>query len=322
VEDPSTKRIRPVQAPTSLNEILPLPKNHPQPQSQQTVLKVNPAPNKKFSKDEKEKDTKDSTANKPNTQPQSVVSSPQISAPLPSASPEYQSDSSPPTSKSAPTGSNVESVRLQSGPAPGPQFPGPQFPPQPIAQFPSQYPGLPLGPLPQSPVPSYPPQPQIPYSSQLQSQIRYTQGPPYNNYPQSPPQPQPQSQTQPRFTQGQAGNQALGPWEPSKKNSSMLISGLPTPNSQWQRDLADIEDCEVIDINGADLHRNSWTETRKEEAERLLALSRGVKPTRISKRKGQITHLAFESEQQELLEQERRHAARLLRQQTRAKYGW
>jgi hypothetical protein len=115
------------------------------------------------------------------------------------------------------------------------------------------------------------------------------------------------------------------PWEESplqKTPSSVLVAGLPTPSVQWQRDLEEVDRfAEVVEIDGSSLHANSWSAAKKEEVERLLAVSRGVKPTRTSKRRGQITHLAFESEQQELLEKERRQATKILRQQSKTKFA-
>jgi len=155
--------------------------------------------------------------------------------------------------------------------------PGAQLPPELITPAPQSF-GPPFG---------YPPENFSPFT--------------YPSYPEPPPQ----------FG-------SIPPWEESplqKTPSSVLVAGLPTPSVQWQRELEEVDRfAEVVEIDGTSLHSNSWSNAKKEEVERLLAVSRGIKPSRTSKRRGQITHLAFESEQRELLEQERRQATRILRQ--------
>jgi len=99
---------------------------------------------------------------------------------------------------------------------------------------------------------------------------------------------------------------------------------LPVDSSkQLERDISNFVEVEVLDVRADELHQSNWTPTQREQAEKMFqVVTSAIKPSALSRRKGQITHLAVEAEQSERLEDERRNAQRLLRKQSAAKYGW
>jgi len=138
-----------------------------------------------------------------------------------------------------------------------------------------------------------PPNPNVDLYSSSPSGLQYQ---PFANYAQLPPVSVMQYQTQ------------LNSAEPLEK--------------KWAELHGVAEDSFQV-VNAAQLtDMGSFTPTDKAQLERMQKIGSKLTATAASKRTGHISHLMMEAEAAELLAEEQKAAARLIRKETRSRYGW
>jgi len=150
----------------------------------------------------------------------------------------------------------------------------------------------------------------------------------YEAYPEAPeafPQPNPNVDlysSNPSSLQYQPyGSYAPLPPVSVMQYQSMLNSAEPL-EKKWGEQRGVAEDTLQV-VNAAQLtDLGSYTPTDKAQLERMQKIGSKLSATAASKRTGHISHLMMEAEAAELLAEEQKATARMIRKETRSRYGW
>jgi len=78
---------------------------------------------------------------------------------------------------------------------------------------------------------------------------------------------------------------------------------------------------EIVEIKASDIHNGQFSRTELAHKERMEKMTKKVNKA-FANRKGQLSVIALEAEQEWIMDEERRNAAKAMRRETKNRYGW